>query len=120
MSARAYDRILRVARTIADLGYAACHPDLDFTSASEEALRTAVNAPIRQHHIAEAIGYRAMDRACVVCHVANATEILYICKKSSMTKKNQVQLFNDKRVRTVWDSETKGLLAITFTEYESN
>ena len=37
-----------------------------------------------------------------------------------MTKKNHVQLFNDKRVRTVWDSETEGLLAITFTEYESN
>ena len=42
MSARAYDRILRVARTIADLDGS---PD------------------IRKHHISEALSYRAMDRA---------------------------------------------------------
>ncbi|MBD5222554.1 MAG: YifB family Mg chelatase-like AAA ATPase [Bacteroidales bacterium] len=52
MSARAFDRILRVARTIADLDYSASMPP-------EE----AVNAPILTRHIAEAIGYRSLDRA---------------------------------------------------------
>ena len=52
MSARAFDRILRVARTIADLEYAATMP-------AEE----AVTAPVLSRHIAEAIGYRALDRA---------------------------------------------------------
>lgn len=52
MSARAFDRILRVARTIADLEYA--------TSMSVE---EAVSAPVISRHISEAIGYRALDRA---------------------------------------------------------
>ena len=52
MSARAFDRILRVARTIADLEYASVMP-------AEE----AVSAPVLSRHISEAIGYRALDRA---------------------------------------------------------
>ncbi len=52
MSARAFDRILRVARTIADLEYAAAMESGE-----------AVTAPVLSHHIAEAIGYRSLDRA---------------------------------------------------------
>ncbi|MDE6558857.1 MAG: YifB family Mg chelatase-like AAA ATPase, partial [Muribaculaceae bacterium] len=51
MSARAFDRILRVARTIADLDYSARLP-----------LEDCVHAPILTGHLAEAIGYRAFDR----------------------------------------------------------
>lgn len=52
LSARAFDRILRVARTIADLEYAA-------TMAAEE----AVSAPVLSRHLSEAIGYRSLDRS---------------------------------------------------------
>lgn len=52
MSARAFDRILRVARTIADLDYAGRN-----LSPAE-----AAAAPVLSSHIAEAIGYRSLDR----------------------------------------------------------
>lgn len=51
MSARAYDRILRVARTIADLD------NINLPVAE------AVNASILPHHISEAISYRNLDRS---------------------------------------------------------
>ncbi len=62
MSARAFDRILRVARTIADLEYAASLPAHDDSSYSA-ALAEAALAPILSRHIAEAISYRSLDRA---------------------------------------------------------
>ena len=67
MSARAFDRILRVARTIADLESAASLPPrlADDGTPSETysaALAVAVGAPVLVRHIAEAIGYRALDR----------------------------------------------------------
>lgn len=61
MSARAFDRILRTARTIADLDYSA---SLSPTSAPDysQALLEASNAPIQTHHLVEAINYRSLDR----------------------------------------------------------
>ena len=62
MSARAFDRILRVARTIADLESAQSLPSVnsaDYLSA----LVQSVNAPVLSRHIAEAIGYRNLDRS---------------------------------------------------------
>lgn len=52
MSARAFDRILRLSRTIADLDYAA-------TLTPQE----AAEAPVLARHLAEAISYRSLDRA---------------------------------------------------------
>ena len=52
MSARAFDRILRVARTIADLE----------SASNGLPLEQAIAAPVEARHIAEAIGYRALDR----------------------------------------------------------
>lgn len=62
MSARAFDRILRVARTIADLEYASHLPDLNDPT-YPEALGKAAISPVLTRHIAEAIGYRSLDRA---------------------------------------------------------
>lgn len=53
MSARAYDRILKVSRTIADLDYA---------SRSDLTPEQAAGLPIRVHHINEALAYRNLDR----------------------------------------------------------
>ena len=72
MSARAFDRILRVARTIADLESASSLPPRSGSDSSEAngapsaeymgALSAAITAPVEARHIAEAIGYRALDR----------------------------------------------------------
>lgn len=53
MSARAYDRILKVARTIADIEYG-----LDPALSTAE----AVDAPVKIHHLQEALSYRNLDR----------------------------------------------------------
>lgn len=66
MSARAFDRILRVARTIADLeSAAAISASVSATTgngATPLTIEEAVTAPILTRHIAEAIGYRSLDR----------------------------------------------------------
>ena len=67
MSARAFDRILRVARTIADLDYATrTKPDPTGQNPDGISMYTAaeiVNMPILVSHLSEAIGYRSLDRA---------------------------------------------------------
>lgn len=60
MSARAFDRILRVARTIADLDYSCRHAE-DGTPLHTPS--ECVALPVLVSHIAEAIGYRSLDRA---------------------------------------------------------
>ena len=62
MSARAFDRILRVSRTIADLESASTLPSYG-SGHYVSALHSAVTAPVLTRHIAEAIGYRNLDRS---------------------------------------------------------
>ena len=62
MSARAFDRVLRVARTIADLEYSQNLPPVGHSD-YPAAMASAVSSPVLSHHIAEAIGYRNLDRA---------------------------------------------------------
>ena len=62
MSARSFDRILRVSRTIADLELAQTLPSPGSSDYSSS-LSAAVVAPVLSHHIAEAIGYRNLDRS---------------------------------------------------------
>ena len=62
MSARSFDRILRVARTIADLESASSLPSLS-SSEFQASLSSFVNAPVLSHHISEAINYRNLDRS---------------------------------------------------------
>ena len=61
MSARAFDRILRVSRTITDLEAARALIETG-ESASPEALARAAALPVATPHLAEAIGYRTLDR----------------------------------------------------------
>ena len=55
LSARGYDRILRVARTIADIEFAQSH-----TSPTEE--DGIVGGRLKKHHLTEAIQMRVLDR----------------------------------------------------------
>ena len=54
LSARAYSRILKVARTIADLS--------SVSSMQNVRSQNAVDTPIKTEHVAEAIQYRTLDR----------------------------------------------------------
>lgn len=60
MSARAFDRILRVARTIADLDYAT---RTDAAGNPTHTPSEAATMPVTVAHISEAISYRSLDRA---------------------------------------------------------
>ena len=63
MGARAFDRILRVARTIADLESAQILPADPFSEEFKEAVAKVVNKAVLSNHISEAIGYRNLDRS---------------------------------------------------------
>ena len=67
LSARAYDRVLRVARTLCDMDYIASHPELQgrdtdwagvLSSSSDEPL----GGKIRKKHIMEAAQMRSLDK----------------------------------------------------------
>jgi magnesium chelatase family protein len=60
LSARAHDKILRVARTIADLEVASASEGRE--SADQAASDAAISTPITAMHISEAINYRMLDR----------------------------------------------------------
>lgn len=60
MSTRAFDRILRVTRTIADLDYST-RKGADGRAAYTPSEAAAL--PVLTMHLAEAIGYRSLDRA---------------------------------------------------------
>lgn len=62
MSARAFDRVLRTARTIADLEYAHDLPAPGSPDFNVE-MAKVINAPVLSRHISEAIGYRNLDRS---------------------------------------------------------
>lgn len=61
MSARAFDRILRVSRTIADLSSAVDLIEKGVEDSPEELAKAAAK-PVKAAHLAEAIGYRTLDR----------------------------------------------------------
>ncbi len=72
LSARAYDRVLRVARTLADMDYIAAHPELiaqegaeqtaepDWSRVGEE--ERLLGGGIRKKHIMEAAQMRSLDK----------------------------------------------------------
>ncbi len=59
LSARAYDRILKVARTIADLDYATRE---HFDPTDTKSISEAASSPILSDHLYEALAYRSLDR----------------------------------------------------------
>jgi magnesium chelatase family protein len=62
LSARAHDKILRVARTIADLEMAESLASGGGASPDHAALATTTSLPITAMHVNEAINYRMLDR----------------------------------------------------------
>jgi magnesium chelatase family protein len=62
LSARAHDKILRVARTIADLEAASSLPSGGRETSGHAASAAAVGMPITAMHVNEAINYRMLDR----------------------------------------------------------